>query len=225
MNRLFAIIITLGICLFAEEALPTCNIWSGREQTLPFVANEGWRVEAEHGRVLSNERNKGTVKLCFPALRGKETATLFVDERKVAHLAIHPEKLLEGIEADCRVKRAELERLGVKVSAEKVSICFAELNSLENFNSNTKIVAFSDRRDFPFEISDEWSEMTIGVDTKKGELSLVMDGRERVIDNANGGIAWIVAKNRRGGKIILLPPDYDLENVDNILFLKKELEK
>ena len=226
MYRLITFIIILCMGLFAEDVLPTCNVWSGREQPLPFVANDGWRVEAEHGRLLAQGRGKGAVKLSFPALKGKETATLFVDGMKVARLTIQPEKLLEGVVAECRVKRAELEHLGVKSSTDGASsCCFMELSSLEQFNSKAKVVVFCDRRDFPLNAREEWVELNIGIDRRKGPLGIVLDGRERAIDNSNGGVAWIVAKNRNGGKIILLPYDFDLENVDNILFLKKELEK
>ena len=65
----------------------------------------------------------------------------------------------------------------------------------------------------------------MGMNKKKGGLSLIMDEREQLIDNTLGGVAWIIARHDIGDKVILLPPDFDLQNIDNVLFIKKELEK
>ena len=225
----------LSVGVFAQElkTLPTINIWSGRMQCLPFVAAEGWRVEAEHGRVLAKEQMAGPVKLSFPALIGKETVLLFMDGKKVARLAIHPVRLLDGIAADCRLHRAELERLGVrhKPATEKgVSCIFLPFDSLdqalgEPHSASAKYVVFTDRRDFPLDIRDEWTEVTVGIDREKGVFSVMLEKRERLIDNNGGGGAWIVARSKNGETFLLLPPEYDLEDVNNILFIKKELEK
>jgi hypothetical protein len=89
-----------------------------------------------------------------------------------------------------------------------------------------KIVIFTDRRDFPIKINPaDWTEISMGMAKKKGGLSLIMDEREQLIDNTPGGVAWIIAHHVIGDKVILLPPDFDLQNIDNILFIKKELEK
>ena len=232
MKKLFFLMFVLCACALAQDAkpLPNINIWSGREQSLPFVAQEGWRVEAEHGRVLAQVRTAGPVKLSFPELIGKETARLFVDGKQVARLDIHPVKLLDGIAADCRQHRTELERLGVKAIDEGVSCFFLPWNSLEqalgeHHSATAKYVVFTERRDFPLDICDDWTEVTIGMDKGKGAFSIIMEKRERIIDNTGGGGAWIVARSKHGEKILLLPPEFDLEDVNNILFMKKELEK
>ena len=235
MKKLFCLMFLLGVGAFTQElkTLPNINIWSGREQSLPFVAAEGWRVEAEHGRLLAKEQTAGCVKLSFPALIGKETAFLFVDGKKTARLAIHPVKLLDGIAADCREHRAELERLGVRhkpATEEGVSCLFLPFDSLEEALGEphsvfAKYVVFTNRRDFPLDIRDEWTEVTVGMDKEKGAFSVMLERRERVIDNNGGGGAWIVARSKNGETFLLLPPEYDLEDVNNILFIKKELEK
>ena len=90
MKKLYFLILIMCLSLHAEKVmpLPSINVWSGREQSLPFVAKDGWRLEAEHGRLLANEQTTGAVKFTFPALTGKEQAILFVDGKKVVRLVI-----------------------------------------------------------------------------------------------------------------------------------------
>jgi hypothetical protein len=85
---------------------------------------------------------------------------------------------------------------------------------------------FTDRRDFPTKINPtDWTEISMGRNMKKGGLSVISDEREQLIDNTPRGVAYIMAHHVIGDKVILLPPDFDLQNIDNVLFLKKELEK
>ena len=235
MKNLYFLILIMCVSLHAEKvmSLPTINVWSGREQSLPFVARDGWRLEAEHGRLLANEQTTGAIKFSFPALTGKEQAILFVDGQKVVRLAIHPVKLLDGISADCRLHGEALERLGVrnKLSSEETGSCFFIPFSLleemlnEPHSANAKYVVFTEQRDFPINIRDEWTEFSVGINRKNGTFSVIMENRERIIDNTGGGGSWIVAYCRKGEKILLLPPEFDLEDVNNILLIKMELEK
>ena len=235
MNRLCFLVLLLCLCVCAEKALPlpTINIWSGREQCLPLAAVEGWRVEADHGRMLAQERTAGPVRLSFPTLTGKETALLFVDGQMAARLVIHPEKLLDGIAADCLLHRPELERLGVRnlpSDAEAIPCFFLPMVSLDEalgipHSAAAKFIVFTEQRDFPLDIREEWQEVTVGLDRNKGTFSVILEQRERIIDNAGGGGAWVVARSRKGETFLLLPPEFDLQDVNNILFLKKELEK
>ena len=117
-----------------------------------------------------------------------------------------------------------------KAIDEGVSCFFLPWNSQEqalgeHHPANAKYVFFTERRDFPLNIRDDWTEVTIGMDKGKGTFSVIMEKRERIIDNTGGGGVWIVARSKHGEKILLLPPEYDLEDVNNILFIKKELEK
>lgn len=235
MKNLYFLILIMCLSLHGEKVmpLPTINVWSGREQSLSFIARDGWRLEAEHGRLLANGQTTGAIKLTFPVLTGKEQAILFVDGQKVAYLAIHPMKLLDGISADCRLHGEALERLGVrnKLSAEEDGSCFFIPFSLldgmldEPHSATAKYVVFTERRDFPINIRDEWTELSVGINRKKGTFSVIMEKRERIIDNTGGGGSWIVAHGRKGEKILLLPPEFDLEDVNNILLIKMELEK
>ena len=235
MKKLYFLILIMCLSLHAEKVmpLPSINVWSGREQSLPFVAKDGWRLEAEHGRLLANEQTTGAVKFTFPALTGKEQAILFVDGKKVVRLVIHPAKLLDGILADCRLHGEALERLGVrnKLYVEEDGTCFFLPFSLldgmlnEPHSATAKYVVFTEQRDFPINISDEWTDIAVGIKREKGTFSVIMEKRERIIDNTGGGGAWIVAHGKKGEKILLLPPDFDLEDVNNILLIRKELEK
>ena len=234
MKTLYSLLIFLCalVCAQKNVLLPTIDLWSGRAQRLSFVAQAGWRVEADHGRVLAKRQEAGPVTLSFPALSSKETATLFVDGKKVAHLAIHPAKLLEGIVADCRLQSDWPQRLGItaKHSNDGSDSCFflpwKDLEQVldEPHPVTATFVVFTDKRDFPLDIPQEWKEFTMGLDKGKGTLGIVMDGRERVIDNTGGGGTHVVAHRRNGEKLLLLPPEFDWEDVNHILLIRKEIE-
>jgi hypothetical protein len=224
-----------AICIMASAVeLPPrhhINIWSGKEQSLPFSAHTEWRIESDHGRVLASGGVANPIKVSFPILTGKETAVLFIDGKKTASIAIYPQKLLDGIAGKIDCRRNELEALGVKKQTNGIKPCFfipaaPKLSRIGILSYAAKIVIFTDRRDFPIKIDPaDWNEISFGMNKKKGGLSLIMDEREQIIDSTPGGISWIVARHVIGDKVILLPPDFDLQNIDNILFIKKELEK
>ena len=224
-----------AICLMATAVeLPPrhhINIWSGKEQSLPFSAQTEWRIESDHGRLLASGGEANPIKVSFPILTGKETAVLFIDGKKTASIAIYPQKLLDGITGQIDCHRDELEALGVKQQTDGIKPCFfipavPKLSRIGILSYAAKIVIFTDKRDFPIKITPaDWKEISCGMNKKKDGLSLIMDEREQIIDSTSGGISWIVARHVIGDKVILLPPDFDLQNIDNILFIKKELEK
>ena len=224
-----------AICLMATAVeLPPrhhINIWSGKEQSLPFSAQTEWRIESDHGRLLASGGEANPIKVSFPILTGKETAVLFIDGKKTASIAIYPQKLLDGITGQIDCRRDELEALGVKQQTDGIKPCFfisapPKLSRIGILSYSHKVVIFTDKRDFPIKIDPaDWNEISFGMNKKKGGLSLIMDEREQIIDSTPGGISWIVARHVIGDKVILLPPDFDLQNIDNILFIKKELEK
>ena len=234
MKKLSAIMLC-AICLMATAVeLPPrhhINIWSGKEQSLPFSAQTEWRIESDHGRLLASGGEANPIKVSFPALTGKETAVLFIDGKKTASIAIYPQKLLDGITGQIDCRRDELEALGVKQQTDGIKPCFfisapPKLSRIGILSYSHKIIIFTDKRDFPIKIDPaDWNEISFGMNKKKGGLSLIMDEREQIIDSTPGGISWIVARHVIGDKVILLPPDFDLQNIDNILFIKKELEK
>lgn len=224
-----------AICLMATAVeLPPrhhINIWSGKEQSLPFSAQTEWHVESDHGRLLASGGEANPIRVSFPILTGKETAVLFIDGKKTASIAIYPQKLLDGITGQIDCHRDELEALGVKQHTDGIINCFfknadSKLDRIGILSYSHKVIIFTDKRDFPIKIDPaDWKEISCGMNKKKGGLSLIMDEREQIIDSTSGGISWIVARHVIGDKVILLPPDFDLQNIDNILFIKKELEK
>ena len=224
-----------AICLMATAVeLPPrhhINIWSGKEQSLPFSAQTEWRIESDHGRLLASGGEANPIKVSFPILTGKETAVLFIDGKKTASIAIYPQKLLDGITGQIDCHRDELEALGVKQHTDGVINCFfknadSKLDRIGILSYSHKVIIFTDKRDFPIKIDPaDWTEISMGMNKKKSGLSVILDEREQLIDNTPGGVAWIIARHVIGDKVILLPPDFDLQNIDNVLFLKKELEK
>ena len=248
MKRHWILLFLCCVCLMAQKAppLPTIHLWSGRVEALPFVAKKGWKLEGEHGRLIAQQEKAGAVNLAFPALKGKETLILSVDGAPTARITVHPAQMLAGVVADCRCRREELEALGVShrpSETEGVAVAFLTLDSLESFEKETTaaqktMVVFTERRDFPLKITDEWSEISMGLDMgkrkafsdismglDKGTFSVVLDRQERIIDFSDGGVVWITARHGPRNKVVLLPPDFDLKDIDNVLFLQKELEK
>ena len=147
---------------------------------------------------------------------------------------IQPVKLLDGIVAECRCREAELEALGVQNTFPDedgdASCFFLSLESYERLRRRpdapaSRRVVFTEKDDFPIGVPDEWVEFSVGIDKEKGTLGVIMDGRERIVDHSPGGVTWLIAMDREGSRTLLLPPGFDLDDVDNILFLKKELER
>ncbi len=235
MKRHWILLIVLCIVASSQASppLPTIHVWPGQEAVLPCVAQVGWKLETEHGRVVGHQMKAGQVNLTPPKLTGIETMILSVDGAPTARIIIHPMQMLAGVVADCRSRREELEQLGVShrsIEKEGVSVAFLTLDSLESFekevkDAKTTVVVFTDRRDFPLRINDEWKEISMGYDKGKGKFSVIMDRHERIIDLSDGGVTWITARHGLRNKVILLPPDFDLKDINNVLFLKKELEK
>lgn len=231
MKALMTILCALAaLCsVVLADTLQTINAWSGREMQLPFEAKQNWTIESEHGRTVIPLQSSGTIKATFPPLAGKETLILSVDGEKRARIALHPQRLLAEIVAECRCHRDELEAFGVihkSASEEEAPECIfanaSELRDAKDTSAKT-IVLFTDKRDFPMPIAAEWQEIRFGIHKSKGTLGIVMEGSQQQLDYTNGSIAWLVATQENGAKIVLLPPEFDLDDIDNILFLKKTL--
>ncbi|MBR3649157.1 MAG: hypothetical protein IKN52_02805 [Victivallales bacterium] len=81
-----------AICLMAMAVeLPPrhhINVWSGKEQSLPFSAQTEWRIESDHGRFLAGGGAANPINVSFPLLTAKETAVLFIDGKKTASISI-----------------------------------------------------------------------------------------------------------------------------------------
>lgn len=242
MRKRWLLLFVLAFSVLAGEktTLPEINVWSGRVQEIPYEATSGWRVETDHGRFLAGEQHEGQVRVAFPVLDGLETAVLFVDGEKKARLVIHPEKLLAGLAADCRCCRAELEGLGarnvspddveneggavIKARTEPVCVVLPHFPEEEEFAAKIAVV-FTEAREFPLKLGGEWTDISLGMAKNKGGFSVFLNDTERIIDNRHGTVAWLTAVRDDGRKVILLPPEFDFAEIDNILFLKKELVK
>ena len=220
----------VGACFAAPpDTLPLIHAWSGQEVRLPFEAKQGWMVESEHGRIILQQQMPGAVAVAFPPLNGLEKVILSVDGERRAYIALFPERLLEGIVAECQCHREELETLGVRhrsSSGEGTPECL--FMQASNFKDDgdvwaRNIVLFTSIRDFPMTVGAGWKELSLGLDQEKGTLGIVMDAHGRQIDHGNGGVAWVIAQKKNGAKIIVLSPEFDLHDINNVLFLKKTL--
>ena len=71
MKKLLEIMSCL-LCLTASAVeLPPrhhIDIWSGKEQSLPFSAQTEWRIESDHGRFLAGGGAANPINVSFPLL-------------------------------------------------------------------------------------------------------------------------------------------------------------
>ena len=71
MKKLFGTML-FAICLMAMAVeLPPrhhINVWSGKEQSLPFSAQTEWRIESDHGRFLAGGGAANPINVSFPLL-------------------------------------------------------------------------------------------------------------------------------------------------------------
>ncbi len=225
MSKLLTILLALsGILLTAAEFLPNLQIWSGREQTLPLTASQGWKLETEHGRLVAERRAAGPVQFSLPPLNAPETFTLTVDDRRAARVTAHPAKPLAGLAAQLNCRRKELEALGMKhveMAATTVTAPWSEqLERIGRSSRPLRIVVFTETRDFPLKIASGWQSILLGRPQERGGLGIVCDGRERLVD-VGGGIGWLLAVHTIGDRLLLLPPDFDWNDLNQVLILQK----
>ena len=212
----------LVLTLCGEE---TIHLWSGRIVTLP--GNGSWQICAEHGRILAS--GKGDVRIELPPLEPGSTldAELIRNCRK-RKLRFHSQKVLQGHVAtmdNSLPDSVPLYELGCGILAEPSIVRPDKPTFTGNFPETLscfRTFCFPDKRDFPLAIGKKWDSVSAFHAKNPGMLSVLYDKREQILD-MTGNFTYILLKT--GGKqLFVFSPDFNLDNVDNVLLLKQLLD-
>ncbi|OQA87552.1 MAG: hypothetical protein BWY31_00720 [Lentisphaerae bacterium ADurb.Bin242] len=216
----------LPLLLLAQKNDVT-DLWSGREQTLP--GNGAWILAAEHGRILSS--GNGDVKIHFPALEDGSTldAVLTCGEKR-QKVKFHSPKPLIGLTmvSDNTAGRrvSTLHRYGVGLLAEPPLAHPGALlvtSQWPNQFNNERILLFPDKRDFPLNIAGNRKEISLHCAKNPGSLSVLYDKKEQVLD-LRGTFSYVVLRDGKR-KVVVFTPEFDLDQIDNVLFIRQLAEE
>ena len=212
----------LALTLYGEE---TIHLWSGRIVTFP--GNGSWQICAEHGRILAS--GKGDVRIELPPLEPGSTldAELIRNGRK-RKLRFHSQKVLRGHVATMDHSLPDsvpLYQLGCGILAEASIVRPDKPTFTGNFPetlSSFLIFCFPDKRDFPLAIGKKWDSVSAFRAKNPGTLSVLYDKREQFLD-MTGNFTYILLKTGEK-QLFIFSPDFNLDNVDNVLLLKQLLD-
>ena len=213
------------LCLLAAAQPTLLHIWSGRPQTLPFTAQTEWRLLSGHGRILAH--GSGAVRLELPPLHGPEEATLHLDGKPAARLRIHPPRLLEGTSAEMRLRDHRLTALGLAQrpgAAVLLSDDPRDLEALPRRPRGARLVLFTDKWLFPLAIPPRWTAITLLTAPAPGRLAIRSEGTTQFLECRDGGLFAVRLQDDDGHAALLLPPDFDSDNLNHLLLLQKEIK-
>ncbi len=230
--------LTILPLLATAEDLPRLNIWSGQDNKLDFQAQESWLLMADHDRRLDGQAVAGQVVVRLPPLvaGSTETAKLIVDGKAVARIAIWSPKILTGLEADLADARSTvadaLTRQGLLQSkrTEAADHAVSVVASPKQARPKGLSLLFAERRDLPVTIEPRWSDIAFGRSTQPGHLGVIHDDKEQIIYD-RGNLAYVVlsekhlADKKIKSRLIILTPEFDLQDIDNIVLLKSLIKE
>ncbi len=224
MKYHFAILLILAFALpflhGADDAV--LNLWSGKSYDLP--GNGKWQIVAAHGRVLSE--GNGNIRFQLPALQvGTVLEAYLKTGTEKQKLCFYPPRIFTGIPAtafDLSLKYEKLlQNMGIILKEKsKQDIGFAS-HITEDFSGKMMFV-FPGEKDFPLKLDEKWTTISLYRTKNYGCLSVSYNEKEKVLDN-NGNCTYaIMKKNNR--VVIVFSPDFDLENIENVLLIKYIIE-
>lgn len=230
--------LTLSIC-WCVLTLALCgtevvNLWSGRPVTLSGCGK--WEISAGNGRILAS--GDGEIRLELPALEAGTALdtelTLNGEKRK---LRFHSPQPLTGwnLVSDNTLPPRQLRRLielGMGMLAEPPSLRPDEIAVSGGFflspggteSPGSKLtLCFPDKRDFPLVIGGNWEEFSGGRAKNPGVLSVYYDRKELKLD-LRGDLTYLKLESP-GRRIVIITPDLDWDNIDNVLFIRQLMEE
>ena len=212
----------LVLTLYGEE---TIHLWSGRLVTLP--GNDSWQICAEHGRILAS--GKGDVRIDLPPLEpGSTLDAELIRNGKKQKLRFHSQKVLQGHVAtmdNSLPDSVPLYKLGCGILAEPSSGRPDKPTFTGNFPETLfsfLTFCFPDKQDFPLTIGEKWDSVSAFRAKNPGTLRVLYDKKEQILD-IRGNFTYILLKSE-GKQLFIFPPDFNLDNVDNVLLLKQLLD-
>ena len=222
MRKIF-IVLLLSTVSFGICATEIVHLWSGEEQSLPGTGK--WMLTAAHGRILAS--GDGEPRFYIPALVDGTTLDADLIQNDIRKkIRFHSQKPLTGLTITVRdlpeKKKKRLIGLGVSITQEDLpEICFSGI-LLPKMECRLLFV-FPDRNDFPLNIGKNHDSISLLHVENRGNLSLFLDNREQILD-LNGNIACAILRNRDKRTIILFP-DFNLSDLENILFIQQTIKE
>ena len=213
----------LALTLYGEE---TIHLWSGRLVTLP--GNGSWQICAEHGRILAS--GNGDVRVELPPLEpGTALDADLIRNGKKRKLRFHSQKMLHRHVAtvdNSLPDSVPLYKLGCGILAEPSIVRSDQPTFTGNFPETLscfRTFCFPDKRDFPLTIGKKWDSVSAFRAKNPGTLSVLYDKKEQILD-MTGNFTYILLKFE-GKQLFIFSPDFNLDNVDNVLLLKELLDQ
>ncbi len=217
MKKIFCVLfaMTIGVIVYSEEVM---NLWSGQDIVLPQHGK--WQIIAPHGRILTS--GNGRVTFQIPALVAEATldATLIING-KSQDVKFYSPKVLVGKSAFLSDEYffKKLTQYGIK--NQDCNIFFAR--ALPKNINDGKTFVFPDKLDFPLPLGDKWQEISMFRAKILGTLSVLIDKKEQFAD-INGDFSYIMLK-KDNKELIIFSPNFNFDNIDNIILLKKLIER
>ena len=204
----------------ADDAV--LNLWSGKSYDLP--GNGKWQLVTIHGRVLAE--GNGRIHFQLPALQaGTVLKACLKTGTGKQKLCFYSPRLFNGIPAaafDLSLKYEKfLQNTGIDFEDKpNLDIVFSS-HIAQGFSGKIMFV-FPGKKDFPLKLDEKWTTISLYRTKNYGCLSVLYDEKDKVLDN-NGNCTYaIMKKNNR--VVIVFSPDFDLENIENVLLIKYIIE-
>lgn len=223
----------IALNLAAAEMLPQLELWSGREQVLPFPVRQSWVLLSDHGRKLAGGTAADKLSITLPPLNNActETAMLVIDNRKTARIRIWPPQILAGLEADCRAAdhsvSSALQDNGLQTRSKAGPDCTVTIvSSAEEAESTPGLsLFFAQKRDFPLPIAAVWTDFSCHRAKETGGLGVLFTENQEIID-CRGRLSHIRLSagkpennSRMRQQLVIFTPDFDFTAIDNIILL------
>jgi hypothetical protein len=214
--------------LFALLAALTCahggtvELWSGKWCELPGSGK--WQLVAKHGRVLAS--GNGSIRFQLPPLKAGTTLNADLKTANgVKKLRFHSPAPLSGITAtEFELPAAQLKLLknyGVNFT-EKSNTNIVFSSSIQKLPPGKLQLLFTQKADFPITFEKTWKTICDCDVSAPGSLGINFTKQEKIIDN-NGEYNYItLEKDQR--KLVIFPPGFDLNNIENVILLKYIIE-
>ena len=224
MKHHFAILLILAFALpilhGADDAV--LNLWSGKSYDFP--GNGKWQIVAKHGRVLAS--GDGRIHFQLPALQAGAILEAYLktgtEKRK---LCFYSPRLFAGIPITALGLSLKYEKFLQKagfIFKEKTRQDIVFSSYIADDFSGKIMFVFPGKEDFPLKLDGKWTTISLHRTKNSGCLSVLYDEKDKVLDN-NGKCTYAILK-KNGRVVIVFSPDFELENIENILVIKYIIE-
>ncbi len=198
------------------------ELWSGREIILP--GNGKWVLTAEHGRILGSGEGEAIFEI--PPLSDGTTFHAVLTRGNLRRkIRFHSQRPLTGIGAGYSDLSDGKKKL---LSLHGVSTLFRTTPDIwfcGNFPPNRTgklFLVFPEKYAFPLKLGNDWKELALKTTEHPGSLGLLLNGNEQQLA-LDGRGTYAILRNVKQ-TIVVFSPDFDLDDVVNILEIKQLLK-